>query len=55
MTVTQGWMVQFYIPTRTVIPIPFVSDVMNSSPTPDNSGKRDVFSSFFELGIPFDF
>ena len=31
---------------------PFVSDVMNSSPTPDNSGKRDVFSSFFELGIP---
>ena len=31
---------------------PFVSDVMNSSPTPDNSGKRDVISTFFELGIP---
>ena len=31
---------------------PFVSDVMNSSPTPDNSGKRDVFSAFVELGIP---
>ena len=25
---------------------------MNSSPTPDNSGKRDVFSAFVELGIP---
>ena len=34
------------------IHIPFVSDVMNSSPTPDNSGKRDVISTFFELGIP---
>lgn len=31
---------------------PFVSDVMNSSPTPDSAGKRDVVSSFFELGIP---
>ena len=31
---------------------PFVSDVMNSSPTPDNSGKRDVFSTFIELAIP---
>ena len=30
---------------------PFVSDVMNSSPTPDNSGKRDVISTFFELGL----
>jgi outer membrane receptor protein involved in Fe transport len=25
---------------------------MNSSPTPDNSGKRDVFSAFVEFGIP---
>ena len=31
---------------------PFVSDDMNSSPTPDSAGKRDVVSSFFELGIP---
>jgi outer membrane receptor protein involved in Fe transport len=31
---------------------PFVSDVINSSPTPDNSGKRDVFSAFIELAIP---
>lgn len=31
---------------------PFVSDVMNSSPTPDNFGERDVLSAFVELGIP---
>ncbi|WJG10345.1 TonB-dependent receptor [Aliiglaciecola sp. LCG003] len=31
---------------------PFVSDVVNSSPTPDNSGKRDVSSLFAELQIP---
>ena len=31
---------------------PFVSDVMNSSPTPDNSGERDVFSLFAELQAP---
>jgi len=31
---------------------PFVSDVVNSSPTPDNSGKRDVLSVFAELQIP---
>ncbi len=31
---------------------PFVSDVVNSSPTPDNSGERDVASVFVELQIP---
>ncbi|MDT0596622.1 TonB-dependent receptor domain-containing protein [Glaciecola petra] len=31
---------------------PFVSDVVNSSPTPDNSGSRDVVSLFGELQIP---
>ena len=31
---------------------PFVSDVVNSSPTPDNSGERDVLSVFTELQIP---
>jgi outer membrane receptor protein involved in Fe transport len=31
---------------------PFVSDVVNSSPTPDNSGERDVVSVFAELQIP---
>lgn len=31
---------------------PFVSDVVNSSPTPDNSGDRTVFSLFGELQIP---
>lgn len=31
---------------------PFVSDVMNSSPTPDNSGKRDVFSAYAEFLVP---
>jgi len=31
---------------------PFVSDVVNSSPTPDNSGERDVSSLFGELQIP---
>ncbi|WP_371194905.1 TonB-dependent receptor domain-containing protein [Glaciecola sp. SC05] len=31
---------------------PFVSDVVNSSPTPDNSGERDVTSLFAELQIP---
>ena len=31
---------------------PFVSDVVNSSPTPDNSGKRTVASLFGELQIP---
>jgi iron complex outermembrane receptor protein len=31
---------------------PFVSDVVNSSPTPDNSGERDVSSFFAELQIP---
>ena len=31
---------------------PFVSDVVNSSPTPDNSGKRQVTSLFTELQIP---
>jgi iron complex outermembrane receptor protein len=31
---------------------PFVSDVVNSSPTPDNSGERDVSSLFAELQIP---
>lgn len=31
---------------------PFVSDVMNSSPTPDNSGKRDVFSVYTEFLVP---
>ncbi|MGQ8366085.1 TonB-dependent receptor domain-containing protein [Glaciecola sp. 1036] len=31
---------------------PFVSDVVNSSPTPDSSGERDVISLFAELQIP---
>lgn len=31
---------------------PFVSDVVNSSPTPDNSGERDVSSLFAEFQIP---
>ena len=31
---------------------PFVSDVINSSPTPDNSGSRRVDSLFAELAIP---
>jgi len=31
---------------------PFVSDVVNSSPTADNSGDRDVISLFGELQVP---
>ncbi len=31
---------------------PFVSDVVNSSPTPDNSGDRDVLSLFTEFVVP---
>ncbi|AWL10765.1 hypothetical protein HMF8227_00257 [Saliniradius amylolyticus] len=31
---------------------PFVSDVANSSPTPDNSGSRKVTSLFTELQLP---
>jgi outer membrane receptor protein involved in Fe transport len=31
---------------------PFVSDVVNSSPTPDSSGERDVLSIFTELQLP---
>ena len=31
---------------------PYVSDVVNSSPTPDNSGSRNVSSLFGELQIP---
>jgi len=31
---------------------PFVSDVVNSSPTPDNKGGRDVTSVFTEFAIP---
>ncbi len=31
---------------------PFTSDVVNSSPTPDGSGKRVTNSLFFELQIP---
>lgn len=31
---------------------PYVSDAVNSSPTPDNSGERDVSSLFVELQIP---
>ncbi len=31
---------------------PFVSDVVNSSPTSDNSGSRRVWSAFGELQIP---
>lgn len=31
---------------------PYVSDVINSSPTPDNEGKRQVTSLFTELQIP---
>lgn len=31
---------------------PFVSDVVNSSPTPDSSGDRLVFSLFGELHVP---
>ena len=31
---------------------PFVSDVVNSSPTPDNSGSRDVTSLYTEFAVP---
>ena len=31
---------------------PFVSDVVNSSPTPDSRGGHNVFSAFTELAIP---
>jgi iron complex outermembrane receptor protein len=31
---------------------PFVSDVVNSSPTPDNSGSRDVTSLYTEFALP---
>ena len=31
---------------------PFVSDVVNSSPTPDSAGDRDVVSLFGELALP---
>ena len=31
---------------------PYVSDVVNSSPTPDSEGDRDVFSAFGELVVP---
>ncbi|MDN3653927.1 TonB-dependent receptor [Thalassotalea ponticola] len=31
---------------------PFVSDVVNSSPTPDNQGERQVWSLFTELQVP---
>ena len=31
---------------------PYVSDVVNSSPTPDNSGSRNVTSVFTELQLP---
>ena len=31
---------------------PYVSDVINSSPTPDSSGDHDVFSAFGELLVP---
>ena len=31
---------------------PYVSDVVNSSPTPDSSGDHDVFSAFGELLLP---
>lgn len=31
---------------------PFVSDVVNSSPTPDNRGSRDVTSLFTEFALP---
>lgn len=31
---------------------PYVSDVVNSSPTPDNAGKRQVTSLFTEIQIP---
>jgi len=30
----------------------FISDVMNSSPTPDSSGSRNVFSSYLEFAVP---
>jgi outer membrane receptor protein involved in Fe transport len=31
---------------------PYVSDVVNSSPTPDSSGERDVASLFAEVQVP---
>ncbi|MYK46357.1 MAG: TonB-dependent receptor plug domain-containing protein [Gammaproteobacteria bacterium] len=31
---------------------PYVSDVVNSSPTPDSKGDHDVFSAFGELAVP---
>lgn len=30
----------------------FISDVMNSSPTPDSRGSRNVFSSYLEFAVP---
>ena len=38
--------------TSTGSTFPYVSDVMNSSPTPDNSGSRRVTSLFSEFQIP---
>ena len=31
---------------------PFIADVMNSSPSPDSDGERDVTSAFVELQVP---
>ncbi len=31
---------------------PFISDVMNSSPSPDSDGERDVTSAFIEFQVP---
>lgn len=38
--------------TRTGETYPFISDVMNSSPTPDSSGKRRTDSIFTEFSLP---
>ena len=38
--------------TRAGDTYPFISDVMNSSPTPDSSGKRRTDSVFTEFSLP---
>ncbi len=37
---------------RDGVTYPFISDVMNSSPTADSSGERDVTSAFIEFQVP---
>jgi iron complex outermembrane receptor protein len=37
---------------RDGVTYPFISDVVNSSPTPDSAGDRDVTSAFVEFQVP---